>query len=69
MHTMICGGIPYLPSSTAAIQSRNSYTIINFRPLKIPKKEIKYKRIQTLFDFRWPSGCACHDKLVPKELL
>jgi hypothetical protein len=59
----------YLPSGTAEIQNRNSHTIINSRPLKILKKKFKSKRIQTVFDLGWPSGCDCHDKLGPKELL
>jgi hypothetical protein len=46
-----------------------SYTIIKYRPLKILKNEVKSKRIQTMYDLGWPSGCACRDELGPKELL
>jgi hypothetical protein len=53
MYTILRGG--YLPSHTAEIQNSNSHTIINYRPLKIVKKEIKSKMIHT--------GCLISDGL------
>jgi hypothetical protein len=64
MNTIIGGGYtsPLTPLKFKIV----IHTILNYRPLKILKKEIRSKRIQTVFDLGWPSGCACHDKLDPK---